>query len=549
MQPTEGYNVPRRILDVEDYIDILRRHKGWIFGPFLLTLVASVVGVYLWPNSYSSAAVVQIIPQRVPESMVMPAVNQEMTDRINRMANTILSRVALTTIIRNFDLYKRDLSRRPLDDVIESMRRDIAIAPVANFAAGQSKSVPAFAISYRYEDRLAAQRVVQELVTRFIDENTRDRSSVTYETQQFLSDQTAFAKRELEVVEGKLTQFRMANNGRLPDQLTGNMSQLQALQQQGNSLLNSIGRLMTEKSSIETNIRILRDEIEARKRETKTVAQQQNKSARLLEVDRDIELLDRQLTELRRQYKDNYPDVTTTRQRLEISRERRQAILAEEANDKQDVAAAEAVNPVALRDIRELEARVQQYESAMRANDLQIESFQKQIKQNNEDISRFNSRIQSIPVGEQEYSELLREEAMAKTKYIEMNSKLARAQVAYDMEGRKQGETLELLDPPSLPINPTAPKRGMVVSIGAALGILLGIVIAGAREMKDTSLKNLKDVRAYTQMAILGSIPLLENDFVVRRRKRIAWLGWTTACLAAAVAMASSIVYYYASHS
>jgi hypothetical protein len=85
----------------------------------------------------------------------------------------------------------------------------------------------------------------------------------------------------------------------------------------------------------------------------------------------------------------------------------------------------------------------------------------------------------------------------------------------------------------------------MVISIGAGLGLLLGIVIAGAREMKDTSLKNLKDVRAYTQMAILGSVPLLENDFVVRRRRRLAWLGWTTACLAGAVIMSGSVVYYY----
>ena len=33
MQASESFNVPRRTLDVEDYIDILRRHKGWIFGP------------------------------------------------------------------------------------------------------------------------------------------------------------------------------------------------------------------------------------------------------------------------------------------------------------------------------------------------------------------------------------------------------------------------------------------------------------------------------------------------------------------------------------
>ena len=51
--------------------------------------------------------------------------------------------------------------------------------------------------------------------------------------------------------------------------------------------------------------------------------------------------------------------------------------------------------------------------------------------------------------------------------------------------------------------------------------------------------------RAYTQMPILGSVPLLENDFVVRRRRRLAWLGWTTACLAAAVIISGSVVYYY----
>ena len=102
MQPTENYSIPRRALDVEDYIDIVRRHKGWIFGPFLFTLVASVVGVYLYPDSYISQAVVKIVPQQVPQNMVQSAINQQMSDRINSMAQTILSRSVLTTIIHTF---------------------------------------------------------------------------------------------------------------------------------------------------------------------------------------------------------------------------------------------------------------------------------------------------------------------------------------------------------------------------------------------------------------------------------------------------------------
>src|SRR5271169_5677304 len=107
MQPSEPFNIPRRTLDVEDYIDILRRHKGWIFGPFLLTLVGSVVGVYLWPDVYVSQSVVKVTPQQVPQSMVPTAINSMMTDRINSMSQTILSRTVLTTIINTFGLYQK----------------------------------------------------------------------------------------------------------------------------------------------------------------------------------------------------------------------------------------------------------------------------------------------------------------------------------------------------------------------------------------------------------------------------------------------------------
>lgn len=176
---------------------------------------------------------------------------------------------------------------------------------------------------------------------------------------------------------------------------------------------------------------------------------------------------------------------------------------------------------------------------------MEAASLNKELNRINEQIKTYMGRVETVPAGARQYGDLLREKEIAKQKYVNLDTNLQKAQIAQDMEGRKQGETMELLDPPSLPLNPTEPKRPLIVSIGAALGLLLGIVIAGALEMKDTSLKNLKDVRAYTKMAILGSIPLLENDFVVRRRKRLAWLGWTTASLVAVVIMSGSVVYYY----
>jgi polysaccharide biosynthesis transport protein len=154
--------------------------------------------------------------------------------------------------------------------------------------------------------------------------------------------------------------------------------------------------------------------------------------------------------------------------------------------------------------------------------------------------------VQGIPLSEKEYAELIRERDVAKERFTEANLKLNRMQSGEEIETRKLGETLEQLDSPLLPQSPSEPKRTLIIGVGAVLGLFIGFVTAGAREMKDTSLKNLKDVRAYTKMTILGSIPLLENDLVVRRRRRIAWLGWTVGIILGIAMMAASVVYYYA---
>lgn len=545
MQPTENYSTPRRALDIEDYIDIVRRHKGWIFGPFLFTLVASVVGVYLYPDSYVSQAVVKIVPQQVPQNMVQSAINQQMSDRINSMAQTIMSRTVLTTIINSFGLYQRERSRMPIEDVIEMMKKNILIQPVAS-PTGTADRIPAFGVSFSYENRLMAQRVVQDLVSRFIDENIRNRSNATFQTTQFMKDQLDDAKKELNAAEDSLAAFRMQNNGKLPDQVESNMRQLGALQAQATYLSSRISAANQEKLQMESNIRIFKDQLgNLSKDASQSQSVVERKSERALEAERDLSNWEGQLAVLRQHYKDTFPDVQNAIARVDGARKKLESIQAEEAAKKVETPGNTAGTQQAVREGRDLDASIRRFQSAIEARDLDLQDSTKELKRVNDAIKAYQGRIETIPLGEKQYADLLRDRDLVKAKFIDLSEKLGRAEIAQEMEGRKQGETLELLDPASLPTTPTEPKRPLIISMGAALGLLLGVVMAGAREMKDTSLKNLKDVRAYTQMAILGSVPLLENDFVVRRRRRLAWLGWTTACLAAAVVMSGSVVYYY----
>jgi hypothetical protein len=78
-----------------------------------------------------------------------------------------------------------------------------------------------------------------------------------------------------------------------------------------------------------------------------------------------------------------------------------------------------------------------------------------------------------------------------------------------------------------------------------AAGLGLGIVLAAAQEVRNTSLKNLKDVRAYTNMPVLSSIPLLENALLVRRKRRLVWLAWSSAVIIGCLLMTGSMYYRF----
>lgn len=557
MQPTEGMSIQRRTLDVEDYIDVTRRHKGWIFGPFLFTLVVSVVGAYMWPDSYTSRAIIRIVPQQVPEEMVQAAVSQKMEARMSAMVQTVESRSVLTNIINTYNLYPKLRNQEPIEDVIEEMKnKDIQILPVVNLAAGggDRRSSPAYSISFSYENRYLAQKVVGDLEGRFLEESIRSKGAGTYATTEFLKEQMDQAKKELDEIEVKLQAFQTENNGRLPDQLDSNMHQLQALQVQVSNIGSQISRANQDRLQLQSQIQIFKDQQASIAKEQPLEQQSreyQQKNQKLAEAERDVQTVETQLNLLLQRYKEDWPDVQATRGRLIVAKQIRDDILKEDEKAEKakkadpNAAPVKVQNPAQVRELRDLEGRIRQLQTAVETKDMEAASLNKELSRVNAQITTYMGRVETVPAGARQYGDLLREKEIAKQKYVNLEGNLQKAQIAQDMEGRKQGETLELLDPPSLPLNPTEPKRPLIISIGAGIGLLLGIAIAGALEMKDTSLKNLKDVRAYTKMAILGSIPLLENDFVVRRRKRLAWLGWTTASLVAVVIMSGSVVYYY----
>ena len=290
MQPSQDLlTIPRRPLDVEDYIDIVRRHKTWIAGPAFAAIVVAVVGAFLWPDTYSSEATVQVVPPQVPERYVQSNVNSEMSSRINQMAQSVQSRASLINIINSNNLYKSELQRKPLEDVLEDMRRAIKISPVVSMQQGGGRApISAFRVSFAYSNRFQAQKVTAELTNGFIDENLRSLQNSSNATTAFLQDQWQAARKKLQDLEAQVTQFRKENAGKLPDERQGNLTTLRTLESQLSGINESMSRIGQEKLLMESQIRIYKDQLATLTQGGESAASAQAKSERLIQAERQI---------------------------------------------------------------------------------------------------------------------------------------------------------------------------------------------------------------------------------------------------------------------
>jgi len=397
MQPAspESYgSVPRRPLDVEDYIDIIRRHKAWILGPTFGALVVAVVVAFIWPDTFVSSAIIRVVPPQVPEAYVPTNVNMEMSQRINAMAQTILSRGNLTNIINTFNLYQRERQRKPMEDVVEDMKKDIKISQVSNISG--NRNVSAFTISFQYDNRIMAQKVTADLVSRFMSENTRDRTTQSVLTTQFLKDQLESAKKELDGIEDKITKFRAANYGRLPAQMGNNQILLSASENRISNLNSAISRLNQEKMMLETELRSSKTQLDSIVMPSEQALSQQ-KSERLQQLDRDILAGENNLAALRERYKDTYPDVQNLAaqiNRLKREREKVQKDDDEAFKSAKGKPAPRRVDGTYVREKQNVETNIARLETQIKMKDQNVADYMKEIQDSEKQVKTINSRIE-----------------------------------------------------------------------------------------------------------------------------------------------------------
>ena len=496
-----------RELTAEDYFAILKR-RARLIGVCAVVFLGVGIGLtYVLPPQYVSQTLILIEEQKVPEKYVVPVVTEDLSARLASMKEQILSRSRVQPIIERFNLFAG--AGRTLDDRIEMTQKAIGIKAIQS-----THGMPGFFISFKAQDARTAQQVCGEITSLFVSENLSAREQSAEGTTDFLKQQLEDAKRNLDDQDAKLAEFERKNIGKLPgaslsvggsniNMGSASQSMLESLTSQLQASNQNVGRLEQSVTLLQA---MVTQETQTQKNAEPTIG-----GATVDERRAQLKTLINQRNELLNQYSAEYPDVVSINRKITDL----QAAIAHPTADPATV----AIQPKNQKDSPELF----QLKTQLRGEQQNLTSAKQEQSRIQEQIRVVQGKLEASPAIEEEYKQVTRDHEIALQFYNSLLGKMNESSMATALEHRQQGEQFHVMDAPNLPDAPTFPNPYIFSGGGLFAGIMVGVFIAAWLEYRDTTLRNEKDVWAFTKLPTLATISFINGLPQPTKDKKSVW--------------------------
>jgi uncharacterized protein involved in exopolysaccharide biosynthesis len=506
--------IVNRELGFDDYLVIARRRLGLVLLPLLICALLGFLISFILTPKYTSRSLLLVEDQMVPAGYVKPIVTERVSDRMTILTQNVLSRTRLQALVSQLGLARKGQS---IDDVIDTIRDNVSVTeaepgvpppgssssssssststnsnPANSWrkkpAPGDTADVPGFYVSFTTNNARDAQQVCAEITSMLLEENLQLRERVAQSTTDFLARQLDEAKRNLDDLDNRLSDFKKAHIGRLPSDEDRNLKLLTAFNSQLDANSQTLNRAQQDLSFTQSLLA-----------EEEKVWQDAQGPPTLPTLKQQLVNLEDQLVMLQARYTDDYPDVVKTKR--DIAKIQAKLKELKSAGNPNDALPAKLEPP----EILQLKHQAHQDEQIIG----QATDNQKRLQKT---IDLYQSQLSLSPEIEEQYKQLTRDNETAHSIYDNLLSNKSAAEMQTEMERKQQGEQMRLLDPASLPSSPSFPIRWMFAAGGAAAGLCLGLVAAMWLELRDKSMRDEADVSAALQLPTLATVPWVGGD-------------------------------------
>lgn len=534
-----------------DYLDTLRRRRKPALAIALTLLLLGGAAIFLWPNAYTSSAVILIEDPEIPPGLVPSTVTTYAARQIQYINQRVMTRTNLANIIEKFDLFPEERKYLPTLLLVPDVEKDMSIDVVdvqQQTASGQQvNSTIAFTLGFEHEDPQVARQVTNELVSLYLAENVRARTEQTAQTSQFMQEEVDRLDNEVRDLESQIAKIKSENEGALPELMGFNMQLMQAL-------TNDIQEIDRQLQATRENKIMLDAELG----KLSPIGTQLLADGKPIVAPEDqLKALQTQLAMLEGRYSPDHPDVVRTKRDLaavqaqlgtdvdisgsssalanarvelakaqeryapdhpEVQRLKREVASLESRQNSsggKNLGSLKADNPVYV----QLRAQRETLESQERS----LVAKQAEIRAQRADLERKVKRSTEV---EKDLSALQRRLFTATTSYQTAREKGFVSKMGQALETQSKGERFTLVEPPDLPLVPSSPNRPVLLALLVVLVLAAGLGWPQVAESMDQSINSARAVERVQGAPPIAEIPRIETveDHQQVRKVRIATL-------------------------
>lgn len=482
--------IPGRTYTPQDVIDALWRRWPWMAGSFVVLAAAALVVVMQMPRSYTSVATLQAVSAAAADAYVRTAPQARLSDRLQSIGRTTLTRARLEGIITDLDLYPDMRARVPMEYAVERMRSEIVF---------KSTDKDLFNLGFVAQDPQLALAVATRLTSLFLEENAKDREQQAEATTHFLDAQLASVRRTLDEQEAKLEAYKAQHSGELPSQLSMNVQELNNSQNNLRSLIDTIARDQEQKL-------LLQRQLEAAQSLPDPVlpAAGLDGTGALSAAADPLEAARAQLKSLELRLTPEHPDV-----------QRAKRLVAKLEQQEPGAGTGGTAGSVSSKrrdfQVKDLRAQIDTIDRRLGAN-------QEQVRQLRARIDTYSRRVDAAPLRESELATLGRDYDDTKKLYSSLLVKRQEAGMAANLEQKEIGDRFRVIEAAQLPEMASSKSRRsqFLLALLAAFGLSVGL--GAFIEYRDSSVRTESDITGTLGIPVLAMIPDLRKTAPYRSR-------------------------------
>jgi polysaccharide chain length determinant protein (PEP-CTERM system associated) len=506
---------------IQIYAAALWRKRWYIVPTAWVLCVAGWLAVMALPDRWGSSARVYVDTDSLLSPLLRGiSIEGNIGQQVDYIQRTLLSRPNLEKLVRMADLDLALRTAKEKDDLLQDLQKRTSIA-----AQGQGRNL--FTVSFTDEKPEVAQRVVQSLLSIFVESNIGASRADLEKARQFLDQQIADYERQLQASEAKLASFKRAN----PDFLTGNSgsyaTRVEALRQVRVEIKGQLDEATSRRDSLQRDLASTPQTLQLDAQQNNFFIDQGTGEARLppslASIQTRINDAEKGLDALRLRYTDQHPDVVSQKRSLDTLKtqfdaEKKRLAETPPPTEAEQPRKGGAGAPAAARKSSVPNPLYDQIKIKLVDMTSTLETLQRKLAQSNDEVTRVEKMANTAPAIEAEFSTLNRDYGILKKNFDELTSRRESAKIADAVETRGDKIQFRVVDPPQVPLTPSGPPRLLLMS-GVLLGALAaGFAVAFLVSQIDDSFISISRLRRTVALPVLGSVSRVLSPGDRRRR-------------------------------